>query len=150
MIDIIKSIGYFSQTPSWQNTYGEGFALQTCYIVLPSIFLLFLSLYHIKPKSSSSSIIAFSMWTFQTWFLPLTGIAGGTSAFSFLLLPFLGCSGAKLVTLVTVSPELQKKKALKSESGMFQRKGMSRTVSRHFLCKMRLLTTGKGSSMLSP
>lgn len=39
-------------------------------------------------------------------FLPLAGTAGGTSAFSFRLLPFLGCSGAKLVMLVTVSPEL--------------------------------------------
>lgn len=46
----------------------------------------------------------------QVLFLPLAGTAGGTSAFSFCLLPFFGCSGAKLVTLVTVSPELQKKK----------------------------------------
>lgn len=46
----------------------------------------------------------------QVLFLPLAGTAGGTSAFSFCLLPFCGCSGTKLVTLVTVSPELQKKK----------------------------------------
>lgn len=41
--------------------------------------------------------------------LPLAGTSGGTSAFSFRRLPFLGCKGARLVTLVTVSPELQKK-----------------------------------------
>lgn len=46
----------------------------------------------------------------HTGFLPLAGTSGATSAFSFRLLPFLGCKGAKLVTLVTVSPELQEKR----------------------------------------
>lgn len=55
----------------------------------------------------------------QVLFLPLAGTAGGTSAFSFCLLPFFGCSGAKLVTLVTVSPELQKKKIGSDEANVY-------------------------------
>lgn len=47
----------------------------------------------------------------------MAGTAGGTSAFSFRLLPFLGYNGAKLVTLVTVSPELQNKKVLMKAKG---------------------------------
>lgn len=42
-------------------------------------------------------------------FIPFAGMAGGCSSFSFsfFFFTFLGCRGDMLVTLVTVSPELQ-------------------------------------------
>ena len=64
----------------------------------------------------------------------MAGTAGGMSAFPFRLLPFLGCSGAKLVTLVTVSPELYKKRVLvKAKAGLFQGKGKEAVGSVCFL-----------------
>lgn len=64
----------------------------------------------------------------------MAGTAGGTSAFSFRLLPFLGCSGAKLVTLVTVSPELYKKRVVvKAKAGLLQGKGKEAIASVCFL-----------------
>lgn len=64
----------------------------------------------------------------------MAGTAGGMSAFSFRLLPFLGCRGAKLVTLVTVSPELIKKRVLvKAKAGLFRGKGKEAIVSVCFL-----------------
>lgn len=59
------------------------------------------------------------------------------SAFSFRLLPFLGCSGTKLVTLVTVSPELEKKKVLvKAKAGLFRGKEKEAIVTGYpvYLC----------------
>jgi len=47
-------------------------------------------------------------------FIPFTGMAGGCSSFSFsfFFFTFLGCRGDMLVTLVTVSPELQNRGTL--------------------------------------
>lgn len=42
-------------------------------------------------------------------FIPFAGMAGGCSTFSFFFFTFLGCRGDMLVTLVTVSPELQRR-----------------------------------------
>lgn len=74
---------------------------------------------HLTPGPPLHQSRWLSLEKLQVLFLPLAGTAGGTSAFSFCFLPFCGCSGTKLVTLVTVSPELQKKNGLRWSQRLF-------------------------------
>lgn len=55
-------------------------------------------------------MVVLRIWnTSASVFIPFAGMAGGCSSFSFsfFFFTFLGCRGDMLVTLVTVSPELQ-------------------------------------------